>query len=273
MRLPSLFLTALSLAGQSAPAPRPWTPVLEADLAASAAPDGIQLNLAASLRRTWRGSEPEPEACLQAGALGAVNPAFGHAGLFLEVQPAPFLLLRAEAEGFRYFGSRGSLLSFDRADAGFGSRELDARKGQEESTGGRRLVLQATPQVQAGHLAFRHQVTASFWRFGGRGPWFYEADSDTLLRDGDRVLDQQSLLCWAFRPAAWTFWAGITYQDTRARAAGLLRQRAGLTCAFEAAEPRPGWGRLRGGVVVGRNLEDRNRKGDLYAMGSVGTRF
>ena len=66
-------------------------------------------------------------------------------------------------------------------------------------------------------------------------------------------------------------YAGATFQVTRASDAGLERRRLGLTLSFEAKEGGGRWGKPRGGLIIGRNQADPNRKGDLYATCSLGT--
>ncbi len=249
----------------------PWEGRLDLDAFGAYAPDGVQVNLAASGRRVWSGPREDPGAYLDLGGLAALNAAYAYAGLFAEGQPAPFLLLRAEGNAFRYFGTYGSLLSFAHPDDPFGKAVFEARKGEEEKGNGRRLLVQATPQARLGPLVFRHQATVAWWRFGGRGPWFYEFEYDTLLRDGDRTLDQQTSLAWTFRPAQGALYVGPVFQHTRAERSGLTRRRLGLALAYEAAAPRGAWGTWRAALVAGRNQEDRNRRGDLYVTATLGS--
>lgn len=267
MNAVATLLLAAGLAAQAGE----WRPVLESDLGGCVRPDGIQLSGAASLQRNWGGSPQAPDAYVQAGAFGGITPAYGHGGLFVEAQPAPFLVLRAEAEAYRFLGTSASLLSFARPTDPFGARDLEARKGQEATGQGRRLRLQATPQIQVGPLVARYQASAAFWRIDGPGPWFYEQECDTLLRDGDRTFDQTLFLGWAFEVAGGSLYAGPMAQDTRTREAGLGRRRVGLALTWEAGSAQGRWGRVRTAMAAGRNTSDRNRGGELWAQGSLGT--
>jgi hypothetical protein len=273
MKARLLLLTTLSLATLPLAAHGPWHPVADLDGFAVVAPDGVQATGALGLRRTLAGDPREPDAYLQAGALGSLTLAYGTAGAYLEVQPAPFLVLRAERSATRYFGRWGALLFFPSSASPFGDAEMKALKGREEAAWGSRWTLQATPQARLGPLVFRHQLTFAWWRFSGRGPWFYEYENDTLLRDGDRTRDHQTFLSWESRLGAFRTYVGPTWQQTRAMEAGLLRKRWGLALAFEAARPGARWGLPRGGLILGRNQEDRNRKGDLYLALNLGTTF
>lgn len=265
-----LALALLLLTPLAAPA-GDWRRVLEADLGGYVRPEGLQFSAAASLQRDWGGTPGAPSAYLQSGLLTGLTPAYGFGGLFLEVQPAPVLVLRAEAQGYRFFGDSASLLSFARPTDPFGRQDLLARRGQEETGQGRRLRLQATPQGQVGQVVARYQASAAWWRFEGRGPWFFEQEYDTLLRDGDRTFDQLLFVGWAFEVSGLSLFAGPMAQDTRAREAGLVRRRLGLALSWESGDARGRWGRVRGGVAVGRNTSDRNRGGETWGQGSLGT--
>jgi hypothetical protein len=234
-------------------------------------PDGVQLAGAFSLRRGWRGPVQDPESYLQMGAAGLVNPAYVSAGLFLEAQPAAWLNLHLQGDQTRYLGTSSGLLSFASPTDDFGDAAQDRRKGQEETGSGRRLWAQVTPALQVGPIVLRHQAILGWYRFAGRGPWFYELENDLLLKDGDRVYDGQSQVLWAFTCPQVKAYAGGVLQVTRGRDAGLYRRRVGVTVSAEAKDSWGAWGRPRGGVVVGHVLEDRNRKGEAYAQLSVGT--
>ena len=269
MRILTPLLALLVLAPLGAQSP--WSQELDLDTFVSKAPDGLQLNGAYSLRKVLSGSRAEPNAYVQLGAVAASTPAYGFGGLFVEAQPAPFLVLRAERSALRFFGTAGCLLSFPTASAPFGDDAVKARKGQEERTNGARTLLQATPQVRFGQVVLRHQATFGWWQFSGRGPWFYEYENDTLLHDHDRTSDQQSFALWESDWGSLKSYCGGTFQVTRASDAGLERRRIGLVLSFEAKESGGRWGQPRGGLIIGRNQTDPNRKGELYATCSLGT--
>ena len=269
MRILTPLLALLVLAPLGAQSP--WSQELDLDTFVSKAPDGLQLNGAYSLRKVLSGSRAEPNAYVQLGAVAASTPAYGFGGLFVEAQPAPFLVLRAERSALRFFGTAGCLLSFPTASAPFGDDAIKARKGQEERTSGARTLLQATPQIQVGQVVLRHQAVFGWWQFSGRGPWFYEYENDTLLRDHDRTSDQQTFALWESDWGSLKSYCGGTFQVTHASDAGLERRRIGLVLSFEAKESRGHWGQPRGGLIVGRNQSDPNRKGELYATCSLGT--
>ena len=269
MRILTSLLALLVLAPLGAQSP--WSQELDVDAFGTKGPDGLQINGAYSLRKVLSGPRTEPFAYVQLGAVVAANPAYGFGGLFVEAQPAPFLVLRAERSALRFFGTAGCLLSFPTASAPFGDDAIKARKGQEESVGGARTLLQATPQVRFGQVVLRHQATFGWWQFGGRGPWFYEYENDTLLRNRDRTSDQQTFALWESDWGAFKTYSGGTFQVTRASDAGLERRRLGLVLSFDYKEGGGRWGKPRGGLIIGRNQADPNRKGELYATCSLGT--
>jgi hypothetical protein len=261
-----LLLVAMPLAAQSA-----WVPWVDLDLNGAVAPDGLQVAGAYGWRRTLAGPATDPAAYLQAGALASVTPAYGNAGMFVEWQPAPFLVLRVEQAAIRNFGQWGSLLSFESSAAPFGDGAIKARKGTEERAWGARTLLQMTPQVQVGQVVLRHRATLGWWRLGGRGPWLFEYENDLLLQPRDRTRDFQTFALWASALAAGKLYSGGTWQVTQGLGGHLRRRRLGLTAAFEGNAGR--WGSPRAGLIVGRNQEDRNRQGSIYAVASVGTSF
>lgn len=269
MRTLKCLLTLLAMAPLGAQSP--WSQELDLDTFACKAPDGLQINGAYSLRKVLSGPSADPYAYVQLGAVVASTPAYAFGGLFVEAQPAPFLVLRAERSALRFFGTAGCLLSFPTASAPFGDDAVKARKGQEERTNGTRTLLQATPQVQFGQVVLRHQASFGWWQFGGRGPWFYEYENDTLLRDHDRTSDQQSFALWESEWGALKSYCGATWQVTRASDAGLVRKRIGLVLSLEAKDGEGRWGKPRGGLILGRNQADPNRKGEIYATCSLGT--
>lgn len=261
-----LSLFAGCLAAQS-----PWETLVDLDLNGCVAPNGLQTNVAWSHRRLGSGEARDPGTYVQAGAVLAANAAYAYGGLWTELQPAPFFLARLEADAFRHFGANGALLSFARAGEPYGDEVLESRQGDEETGTGSRLLLQGTPQVRLGTIVFRHQATFTWWRFKGRGPWFYEYENDTLLRDGDRILDQLTSVAWEFVGARGRAYLGPVFQTTRTREGSLARNRIGLALAWEESVPRGRWGTWRAALVAGRNQEDPNRRGKWYALVSFGT--
>ena len=265
--LPLLALLVVQpLAGQSS-----WSRVVDLDLYGMVAPAGLQAISAYSFRKVLAGPGVDPLAYMQGGVIASCSPAFGYAGLVVEVQPAPFLVLRAEHEATRFFGQWGALLSLPTAMAPFGDADLKARNGQEESASGVRTVIQDTPQARLGQVVLRHQATFSWLHFGGRGPWFYDCENDTLLRGDDRIQDQQTFALWESNWGSLKSYCGATWQVTTAHASGLTRRRLGAVVSFEASSTWGRWGRPRGGLIVGQNQSDPNRKGELYGSASLGT--
>ena len=126
-----------------------------------------------------------PSKYTQLGATLAVNPAFAQVSLYGDWQPAIFSLLRLQYDLYPYFGTNGALLSFPSAKSTFGDHEIDALKGQAETTIGQRVLFQPTLRAKAGPLYLRNQTDAAYYFFSGTGPYFFEREYDTLLKNGD----------------------------------------------------------------------------------------
>jgi hypothetical protein len=243
-------------------------------LGTMANPSGLQLKWSGSMRRTFDRRAPEdPWSCLEGGGILAVTPAYGMAGLFAEWQPLPVLVLHVEGDYLRTTGHYGGSLSFAHSKDAYGQTVLDARRGDEEATSARRAKAQMTLQYQAGQVVFRAPLTVVWTRDGGRGPWIYDPQYDTLLRDGDRLQDFQLQVGWAqnspLGPLTW----GPAYQVLRTREAALERRRAGLFAYLARPTPLGPLGRPYLALQAGRDLRDPNRTGQTYLEVAVGGRL
>lgn len=243
-------------------------------LGLEANPAGLELLWSRSLRKTlaWR-SPGESWASLEGGMVMALTPALGRVGLFGEWQPLPVLILRAEADQLRYTGQHGGVLSFERSSLPFGQPVLDARRGDEESASARRVQAQATLQYRAGPLVFRVPLNLVWTRNAGRGPWFYDPQYDTLLRDGDRLQDTSLQVGWAGGTGLGELVVGPSYEVTRTREAGLERRRAGLFGLLRRASPAGWLVEPYLAFQVGRDLRDPNRRGQINTQLALGGRF
>lgn len=270
----------LAAGGGKDPDPSPGPPedrprtTLHADLLGRHNPVGLML-MAGGYRRWPIRTAPETGATLaylQAGLSAGVNPAYGQLSAHVEWMPAPFLRLRAVYDLFGYFGANGALLSFPSADAPFGDDELDARSGTEESGTGHRFSLQPVLRFRIGPVILRNRTELAYHRFDGAGPYFYEWAYDTLLRDGDVLLDTRTQVfveAWKGTGAAALF-AGPFHQFTRAFDAGLDRQRVGGLVHYVPTQRLWSLDRPRFFARVGVNVRDRNREGEVFALFGLG---
>jgi hypothetical protein len=165
--------------------------VYHADIVARANPEGVML-IAGGYRR-WSGPLDQkygvPSTYSQLGLDVGVNPAYSQASAYGEWQPAIFARVRIQYDLYRFFGANGALLSFPSADAKFGRDETKALKGQEEAGWGQRVMVQPVFTAKAGPVIIRNTTDLAYYRFDGKGPYFYEWEYDTLLKDGDYLID------------------------------------------------------------------------------------
>lgn len=272
MRPAAPFCLAVSLAAAGANPSTEWLQAVQ--LGASANPSGLRLLWSGSIRRTfeWRTAE-DPWSSLEGGTVLALTPAFGQAGLFAEWQPVPVLVLRIQGDQQRSTGHYGGTLSFAQASDPFGTPDLERRRGEEEPAGARRALVRTTLQYQAGPLVLRAPLSLLWTRAAGRGPWLYDPEYDTLLRDGDRLQDLQFQVGWNGRvQGGWLTW-GPGYHVTRTREAGLERRRAGLFAYFTRPRALGPFQRPYLAVQAGRVLRDPNRTGQIYTEAALGARL
>lgn len=267
-------LWCLALATGAA-AVEPTTETLQSmQLGAAANPGGLRLLWSGSLRRTfaWR-TAGEPWSCLEGGATAWLTPAYGLAGLFAEWQPVPVLVLRAEGQQIRFTGRYGGVLSFQHAHDPFGQPVLVQRRGEEEKESARRLLVQATLQYQTGSFFFRAPFAAVWTRNAGQGPWYYDPYADTLLADGDRLVDAHVQAGWTGSTEVGDLAIGPGYQLTRTREAQLERRRAGLFVFLTRPRPLGGFQRPYLAFNAGRVLQDPNRTRQIFIEASIGGRL
>ena len=146
--------------------------------------------------RRWSGPlDPEyemPSSYQQLGIASGVNPAYAQASIYGEWKPAKFIQIRLQYDLQGYFGENGALLSFPSDDAKFGKKEVDELSGQEDTGWGHRLLLQPVITGKVGPVIIRNNTDLAYYRIGGRGPYFYEWEYDTLLKDGDFLINNMT---------------------------------------------------------------------------------
>jgi hypothetical protein len=245
-----------------------WRSTLHADLFARLNPNGVMLSVG-DYRRLITGKDEKTgltSSYLQGGFALGVNPAYGQASIHIEWMPAIFATIRLQYDLYRYFGTNGALLSFPDADAKFGKDQINALSGKEESGFGHRIMVRPTVYVRKGPVVVRNQTDLAYYRFDGKGPYFYEWEYDTLLKDGDLLLDNRTALLyegWKGRNDA-SLLVGPFYEITHAGEADLTRQRMGGQLFWMPAESLWSLNRPRIYSQVGVNLQDPNRKGEMF---------
>jgi hypothetical protein len=189
--------------------------------------------------------------------------------------PVLFARVRLQYDLYRFFGANGALLSFPSSDSKFGEHELDALSGSEEAGWGRRVLLQPQITAKAGTIIIRNTTDLSYYRFSGRGPYFLEWEYDTLLEDGDFLIDNTT----AFLKEVWkgagsaTLLAGPFYEVTHGSRAAVTRQRVGLQAYWSPAGSIGSFRQPRVYGQVGVNLQDRNRDDELFLTAGLGFHF
>ncbi len=253
------------------PATRPFK--FQAEIFGRGNPFGLVFQVGGSYRRELAqaaGGRPHPY--LQAGLGLSGTPASATTSAHLEWMQRPFLVVRVRGDLYRYFGTSGVLLEFPSKDSAFGSGEIDARSGRELSRFAERLLIQPTLRARLGSLFLQSQTDLAWFRFGDGGPYFYERGYDTLLKDGDRLVANRTAVMaplWSQAGVA-KLLVGPAYELQRSFAAGLQRQRLGV--AFQLS-PTTRLGPLlspRIAVQSGVYLQDRNRRGRLFALFQIG---
>ncbi len=251
--------------------------VYHTDMVASLNPDGIML-IVGGFRR-WSGPLDQeygiPSSSNKLGFTLGVSPAYAKASAYDEWQPAIFAQVRLQYDLYRFFGENGALLSFPSADSRYGKHEVDALSGQEETGWGQRVLFQPVITAKAGPVIIRNTTDLAYYRFGGRGPYFLEWEYDTLLKDGDFLLNNRT----AFLIKAWKgsrtemLLAGPFYEITHGARADITRQRSGIQVFWSPAESIGSFNHPRVYAQIGMNLQDRNRDNEAFLTAGLGFDF
>jgi hypothetical protein len=246
------------------------------DIAGRINPEGISFFGGVNYRNAYQYSEQynTESAYWQTGVGLGVSPAYGQASAHVEWQPWIFLSLRVQYDYYRFFGSNGSLLSFNSADAPFGDNAIKDRH-DEEVASGNRYMFQPTLQVKIDRVILRNQTDMAYYQFSGRGPYFLEQEYYTLLKDGDYLISNRTQLlyqAWQGRGGK-TLLAGPYYEVTRADAAGITQQKVGGMLYWVPLDSIRGLDRPRIQLKGGYHLQDPDRQGQLFIACSVGFDF
>lgn len=265
---------ALPLASDVPPGKSAIETTVHADVVGAVNPDGAMVLLGAF--RRWISQFDNvhgiPSSYLQAGTMLGLNPAYAQASIYGEWMPAIWAQLRLQYDLYGFFGENGALLSFPSADARFGDDQIDALEGQEESGLGHRILFQPTLRAKLGRFYLRNQTDLAYYRFDANGPYFFEREYDTLLKDGDFLLANRTHVLyelWKGR-AEQILLAGPFYDVTHAADAGITRQRIGTAFYWVPKDTLWILSRPRIFAEIGYNMQDRNRDNEGFAVFGVG---
>ena len=248
--------------------------VLQADLAAQSNPDGLMVSLG-GFRRWIKGTDKDlgiPSSYLQTGFGLGTTPAYGQASVHAEWLAAVFANLRVQYDLYRFYGTNTSLLSFPSATASFGRADVDASKGKEEEGNGSRLLIRPTLYVKAGPVIIVNQTDLAYFHFTGKGPYYLEWTYETLLQDGDHVIQNRTNFLFPIVKSSGdtSLLAGPYYEIMHAAAADLRRQREGVMAYWVPWGAVGSLKRPRFYAQIGHYIEDRNRKGEYMAAFGMG---
>ena len=271
------FTSALPARAESHAATSDPETIYQADIVASLNPEGLMLVLGGF--RRWSGPLDQeygiPSYSNKLGVAFGVSPAYAKASAYDEWQPAIFAQVRLQFDVYRFFGTNGALLSFPSAGSKFGDDEIDALSGQEESAWGQRVLLQPVLTAKAGPVIIRNTTDLAYYRFHGRGPYFLEWEYDSLLKDGDFLLNNRTafLMAAGRGTKSETLLAGPFYEYTHGQHADITRHRAGVQVYWTRTEPIWSFNKPRAYAQVGINLHDRNRDNEAFFGAGLGFDF
>ena len=245
---------------------------LQVDIAGQTNPDGLMLSLGGS-RRWVRGIDKEldvPSSYLETGLVLGTSPAFGRASLYAEWLAVVFAKVRVQYDRLRFYGRSSSLLSFPSSTASFASADVDDQKGTEEAGNGSRLLIRPTLYAKVGPIIIVNQTDLAYFHFTGKGPYYLEWTYETLLKDGDHVMENRTNVLYEIRkgPGDASLLAGPYYDIMRPSEASLERQCAGIMASWVPWDSVGGLNRPRFYGQIGHYIEDPNRKGEnMVAIG------
>ena len=266
---------ALAARVEAQPAPRP-ADVFEtrSQLGASVNNAGLQQSFDWMWRRSLSASSNPlvSEAHLSAGGTAAVTPASLRGGVWVEIAPASFFVVRAGVDPSQYFGAFDSLTSFDSRQDAFDS---DARRARHAGRAGRTTRLYVTPTVRlrAGHFAGQSSLDLERWSSSAAGPFFYEPTRDVLLAaGGDRVANLNTAVVYEHQQrGGGTLSFGPIHSLTRVHARSFNQiQRLGAVLTEQTTGRHFGLLQPRATVIVARYLDDASKRGEWSAALAIG---
>jgi hypothetical protein len=233
---------------------------------------GLQQTLGVSWTRPLvRSTHPlVTGAHLSSGVTGALTPALGRIGGWLEFAPLSILEFRAGFDHSSYFGTFNSLQSFDSYTERFDNDARDARGGARAGTA-KRVYLAPTIKLQFGPVVIASTTELEGWWSTADGPYFYEPTRDTLLAsDGGGLLSVSSVIMYRRPLASGSVSVGMIHQDTEAPVLENNIEKFGVIAIREFGAGRFGLPNARVTGVIARYSADPHKQGEWTAALAVG---
>lgn len=204
----------------------------------------------------------------EAGASVLVAPDYLEPGVHVEVLPAPFAILRVEANAFRFFGTLGGLLRFPTRGSTFDDDTFARLRGQEHVAWAERGAAVGTLRFKAGRFLLRNETTVALYHFNDPGPYLYEGEYDTLLaRDDGILVDRLQVFFIPWNPSPdRILLVGPAYEVTRTFETHLNRERVGGAVFWMPMETLGAVKRPQLFANVGTNITDPNRTGGVFGI-------
>lgn len=256
--------------------PRQQT-AFQADAGGEVNPEGLLLLL--GVHRRWTMGMDDalgiPSSYAQAGMGIGTTPAYGRANVHVEWLPVIFAKVRLQYDVFRFYGRETALLSFPSPDVRFGRSEVETKEGTEEAGYGNRILIRPTFYAKAGPFIISNQTDLAYFHFTGAGPYYLEWSYETLVRNGDHVLENRTnVLVQAWKGIGEeSLLAGPFWEITHAAAADLTRRRAGVMAFWVPRNAMTSVGRLRIFAQYGVYVSDRNREGEGFGAAGIGVDY
>lgn len=212
---------------------------------------------------------------IRGGLLLGTNPAYGQASAFVEAVPVALLQLKAQVDGFGFYGANGALLRFPNADSRFGRSEQQDLRGQETTGTGYRVLLTPVLRARVGAMVARNQTDVAYYQLATERGYYLEWEYDTLLKNRDWVVANRAALLgvlWEGQEDE-SLLLGPAHEVTHAVGTDITRHRLELMVYFEPATRWLGLDRPRLFGLTGVNLSDRNREHQPFLLLGAGADF
>ena len=267
-------LTAAQTTGQTsaARAPLPLQREVTGQLGGSINNAGLRQTLGVSWTRPLVSSTHPliKGAHLSTGVTGALTPALGRIGVWLEFAPLSILEFRAGFDRASYFGTFNSLQSFDSDTEPFDNDARDARGGARTGTA-MRLYFAPTIKLQFGPVVIASTTELEGWRSDASGAYFYEPTRDTLLAsEGDGLLTVSSVIMYRRSLTSGFVSVGAIHQAVEAPAVENNIEKYGVIGIREFGGRRFHLPNARVTGVIARYSADPHKKGEWTAALAVG---
>lgn len=203
-----------------------------------------------------------------------ISPAVVQASLHAEWMPWLFLTMRVQYDYYEYLGVNNALLSFNSPREPYGDSSLKDRH-DEETASGHHFMFQPSLQGKIGGVVFRNQTDLAYYRFSGRGPYYWEPAYDTLLKDGDFLIANRTFILYEIykKSHSETLLAGPYYEVTRADESRITQQKVGAAFYWTPADSLWNLTSPKLVMVTGYHLQDPNRQGSLFVMIGAGFEY